>query len=136
MGLARIHERYGRQIREMVGEARYEENLPRFEELLGRFAALTERKALTPESNRQARELRRQLAAEKHAFYHELGIDLPQVIQMRGDAIRRAREIVEDSLHRELEMPPVDVPEPEPTDNPWSWRFPPYAGQWSAIVSS
>ena len=136
MRLARVHERYRREIREMVGEARYEENLPRFQELPGRFAALAERGALTPESDREIREIRRRLAAEKHAFYHDLGIDLPHVIQMRRDAIRHAAEIVEDGLHREWEMPHEDEPEPEPTDNPWSWRFPPYVSQWSSIVAA
>jgi hypothetical protein len=135
-GLARLHEEYRRRVREMVGEQRYQENLPRYRELLGRFAAQAERKALTPENDRTARELRRALAAEKHAFYHGLGIDLPQVIQMRDDAVVAARRLVEHSLQRDLEMPAEDVPEPEPTDNPWSWRYPPYANQWGAIVSS
>ena len=136
LGLNRLHEEYRRRIREMVGEERYRENLPRFLDLQNRFAALAEKRALTPESERQMRELHRRLAGEKHEFYHGLGIDLPQVIQMRDEVIARAGEIVERSLHREQEMPPEDIPEPEPTDNPWSWRFPPYAHQWGAIITS
>ena len=114
LGLARVHEEYRGRVREMVGEARYQESLPRFQELLGRFAALPERRALTPENDRQMRELRKKLAREKHEYYHGLGIDLPLVLQMRAEAKTRAREIVESSLHRELEMPSEEAPEPNP----------------------
>jgi hypothetical protein len=136
-GLLDLQKEYQRQILALVGENTYQANIEQWKGLRARFARLIERTALTSENDNKIKEMRRALLEEKHAFYHNLGFDIKAALDIRTKIKAKVTRLRIRTLLSDLAMPLDDAaPEPEPVDNPWTWRFPPYAHQWSSIVSS
>ena len=85
-----------------------------------------------PEAEAEEREHRESLKREKHELYHGIGFDTGRAIALRRKYLKEARKLVAGSLEPDAELPrDAALEEPKPTNNPWTWAFPPYTGQWT-----
>ena len=135
--LAQLREEYKEDIRYLVGAENIEKHANQYQELLAQIAETPKKFPRTSEGEKKEEEYTKGLKKQKHELYHSIGFDTKRAIVIRKKYLKRARDILEQSLEPDAEMPSdADTEEPQPTNNPWTWVFPPYSGQWTHTVQS
>jgi hypothetical protein len=87
----------------------------------------------TPEGRSMRDEFRRRFLAEARGYASALEIDISKIDKIQKSFIIKAQSAVKEQFGVEDKMSYVTMSSaelPKRTDNPWSWRYPPYGNQW------
>lgn len=121
------------EIYAVVGPETFERNVVFHEELRNRMANIPGLLEPTVEAQNQVREHRQRLAAKRHKFIESLDIDTKKIIDIRKRYIENVQELVKKWSVSEKETAEVytsPAKAPKPTNNPWTWKHPPYSAEY------
>lgn len=135
--LSDLRAEYKEEINYLVGGEKAAKYAGQYAEILGRIAEIPKKFPRTPGGEKDEAELRARLKQEKHQFYHSLGFDTRRAVVVRKKYVERAKQILDRVREPDAQLPEgADTEAPKPTNNPWTWVFPPFAQGWTNIVAS
>jgi len=128
-----------RDIHSLIGPKKLERYSAFHGEIMGRMVELPELFTLAEERDKLEQEYRGRLLAKAREFVGSLDIDISKVKSIQKEYIARAQSAIEKVLELEEEAPYVHISPaevPKLTSNPWTWKYPPYNGDWGTAWSS
>ncbi len=135
--LAELREEYKEEIAYLVGPENMRKHAGQYKELIERLSKVPVELPQSPDGEKEKAALRERLKTEKHELYHSIGFDTKRAIAIRKKYLKRANEILGPGISIDAHMPYDDDAElPKPTNNPWTWIFPPYSGRWTHLNTS
>jgi hypothetical protein len=135
--LSDLRAEYKEEIEYLIGAEKMAKAKGQLADIVSRIATLPKKFPRTPAGEKAEADLRQRLKFEKHQFYHSLGFDVRRAVMVRQKYVARSNQILELAIEHDAELPAgAETTAPKPTNNPWTWIFPPYTNGWTNVVSS
>ncbi len=123
-----------KEVHSLVGSDKLKSYKDFSNEMRAKFIEIPRIFKSTSESKLEEQDYRRKLVAKRLRFAKDLGIDKKRVEGVFKSYIKEAGEAYGQDITPKEEVPYVITdPEkaPKKTHNPWTWKYPPYDGEWS-----